>query len=82
MLRLSGLLPKFALNVSFRDIEEGIDHYAALLYTMFRRGSTSSLNFSSDVIKIGSAETKVKTETETDMSETKTAKKRSRDQHH
>jgi hypothetical protein len=31
VLRLCGLLPKFALNVSFRDIEEGVDHYAALL---------------------------------------------------
>jgi hypothetical protein len=47
-------------------------------YTMYRRGSASSLNFGSDVIKTGSAETKVKTET--DISETKTAKKRSRDQ--
>jgi hypothetical protein len=31
VLRLCGLLPKFAPNVSFRDIEEGVDHYAALL---------------------------------------------------
>jgi hypothetical protein len=31
VLRLCSLLPKFALNVSFRDIEEGVDHYAALL---------------------------------------------------
>jgi hypothetical protein len=72
VLRLCGLLPKFALNVSFRDTEEGVDHYAALLYTMFRRGSTSSLNFSSDVIKIGSAETKVKTETDCTEAKTKT----------
>jgi hypothetical protein len=26
-----GLLPKFALNMSFREIEEGFDHYAARL---------------------------------------------------
>jgi hypothetical protein len=31
VLRLCGLLPKIALNVSFRDIEEGVDYYAALL---------------------------------------------------
>jgi hypothetical protein len=85
VLRLCGLLSKFAPNVSFRDIEEGVDHYATLLYlyTMFRRGSTSSLNFNSDVIKTGSTETETdcteaETETKTDMSETKTAKKRSR----
>jgi hypothetical protein len=43
-------------------------------YTMFRRGSTSSSNFSSDVIKTGSAETKAKTETDCteDEAETKT----------
>jgi hypothetical protein len=31
VLRLCGLLPKFAPNVSFRDIEEGVDYYDALL---------------------------------------------------
>lgn len=31
VLRLCGLLPKFAPNVSFRDIEEGVVHYSALL---------------------------------------------------
>jgi hypothetical protein len=32
VLRLCHLLPIFAPNVSFRDIEGGNDHYAALLY--------------------------------------------------
>lgn len=31
VLRLCGLLPKFAPSVSFSDIEEGVHHYAALL---------------------------------------------------
>jgi hypothetical protein len=47
-------------------------------YTMFRRGSTSSLNFSTDVIKIRSAETKAETETDCTKTETKTGKKQSR----
>jgi hypothetical protein len=37
VLRLCGLLPKFAPNVSFRDTEEGVDHYAALLYHVSSR---------------------------------------------
>jgi hypothetical protein len=83
-IRLCGPLPKFAPNVSFRDIEEGFDHYAALLYHVSSRPYTSSLNFSSDVIKIRSAETKAKTETDCTEAEAetkteiKTAKKRSR----
>jgi hypothetical protein len=45
VLMLCGLLPKVALNVSFRDIEKAL---IIMLHcqTMFRRGSTSSLNFS------------------------------------
>jgi hypothetical protein len=31
VLRLCGLLPKIVLNMSFRDIEEGDEHYTALL---------------------------------------------------
>ena len=31
VLRLCGLLPKFAPSVAFSDIEEGVHHYAALL---------------------------------------------------
>jgi hypothetical protein len=68
VLRLCGLLPKFALKKALIIMPH--------CYAMLRRGNTSSSNFSSDVIKTWSAETTAKTKT--DMSETKTAKKRSR----
>jgi hypothetical protein len=91
---LDGILTQMSLR--FCNHEAAVLRLCGLLpyYLDFCRGysrPTPSLNFSNDVIKTGSAETKVKietdcseaeTKTETDISETKSAKKRSRDQHH